>query len=577
MNLLDNIREKVINMLDCIKLEMPADYHWDNYDNVTVEIPQNPKNGDLSTNAAMVLCNEQSMRNCLAQKIVEQLKKNTDFISNAVIAGSGFVNITLQRKIWDEIVVYINSKDGYRYGLSDVGHKKLVNVEFASANPTGPMHVGNLRGAIFGDVIARVLEAVGYDITREYMINDTGKQIQVLVNTVFLRYREAIGETIVIPEGLYPGEYLIPVANKLYSEYGQDLLKMDEFERYEIIRKVSLEMIMNLIIKDLKDLGINYDVFTSENELHKSGAVEKLIIKLQEMDLVYSGKLDKPKSVGNDEWESEEQLLFKSSKFGDDMDRPVQRSNGVYTYFASDIAYYQHKLERGYDILIMELGMDHSGYVKRMKAISEILRKGDEIFHIKLHQIVNFYKNGEKLKMSKRSGNVIGVDRVINEVGADAIRFLMLTRKSDAMIKFDIDIVKQQTENNPVFYVQYAHARVKSVLRIAEELDFTGIKADFVLLGSDTEFKLIKCMAKWPNIIKQVLNSFEPHKIAFYLQELAAIFHELWNKGCSDTCMRFIQKDKLQLTLSRLELINAVSIVIKVGLNLIGIKAKNSM
>lgn len=469
-------------------------------------------------------------------------------------------------------------------GNSDIGTGQTVNVEYVSANPTGPMHVGHGRGAVVGDALALLLAKAGYKVTKEYYINDAGAQVDVLARSAYLRYREAFGETIEIPEGLYPGDYLVPVGEKLKETFGDKWLNAEEGDYLEEIKAFSINAMMDLIREDLAVLGVTHDVFSSEKELVENGGVDKAITYLEERGLIYTGVLEPPKGKKPEDWEPRPQLLFKASEFGDDVDRPLKKSDGSGTYFASDIAYHFDKFQRGSDQLIDVMGADHGGYVKRMKAAVKAMSEGKAELDIKLAQMVNLMDNGEPVKMSKRAGTFITLREVIDKVGKDVVRFIMLTRKNDAQLEFDFTKVTEQSKDNPVFYVQYAHARCHSVFRKADE-EFTDLdrtetalaKADLSLLNDESELTLMRLMAEWPRLIEAAAESHEPHRITYYLYDLASEFHSLWNKGTGDVSLRFLHADNLELTKARLALLKAVSLVIASGLLVLGVEPREEL
>ncbi|MCC2646332.1 MAG: arginine--tRNA ligase [Rickettsiaceae bacterium] len=549
---------------------------------LTVESPKDPLHGDLATNAAMILGGQlkKSPRDIAAA--LKIALSEIDYISHVEIAGPGFINFTLKPIIWQDSLKDI-LRNGVSYGDSKIGNKIKVNVEFVSANPTGPMHIGHARGAVYGDALARLLQKAGFEVVKEYYMNDYGGQIDVLAKSAYIRYLEfAKNEQIEIPAGLYPGDYLIPVGEALYKEYGKNFIDAQEEEYLLLIKQFAIEKMMELIKQDLEDLGIKHDVFFSEKTLHDSGNIDKAVDELKAKDLVYKGMLEAPKGKLPDDWEEREQLLFKSTIYGDDQDRPLQKSNGQWTYFAADVAYTRDKLERGFESLILVLGADHGGYVKRLEAIAKAFDPNVKL-EVKIGQLVNFIKDGEPVKMSKRAGTFTTVRDVINEVGKDIIRFIMLTRKNDAVMDFDLDKVKEQSKDNPVFYVQYAHVRTKSILENAKNqleeayLKFYKGNYDLTLLESEEEMHLIKTLASWPKTIESAAIQAEPHRIAFYLQNLASEFHSLWNLGKEKEFYRFIIVDNIELTTARLALAKAIQIVISSGLEVLGVKALDRM
>lgn len=545
---------------------------------ITLEPPRDATHGDMATNAAMVLAGQAKQNpRALAEKIVEKLR-GIDGVTDVAIAGPGFINIRLHPDIWRAQIQVVLAA-GTTYGDSKMGNNKRMNVEYVSANPTGPLHIGHARGAVYGDGVARLLAKAGFDVTKEYYVNDSGAQIAVLARSALLRYREACGETIgEIPEGLYPGEYLKEAGEVIKARFGDTLLHVSEDDAVEKIKPIAIDAMMALIKHDLADLGIAHDVFTSEAALHQNQIVDKAIGLLQKKGHVYRGVLEAPKGETPEDWEPEEQLLFRSSAFGDDSDRTIEKANGVRTYFAGDMGLTYDKLNRGFDELVMMLGADHGGYVKRMQAITSALSDGRVSMDIKLCQLVHLFKNGEPLRMSKRAGNFITVRDVLDEVGKDILRFVMLMRKTNQDMEFDLDKVKEQSKDNPVFYVQYAHARAHSLLRQASQVLPGAVEKSSkpdatitALLAHDAELAIIKKMASYPRLIEQAAAACEPHRILYFAQELAAGFHELWSVGHGDSAIRFVQEDKPELTTARLALARAVSTVIASALDVCGV------
>ncbi|TDI61435.1 MAG: arginine--tRNA ligase [Alphaproteobacteria bacterium] len=555
---------------------------------ITLEPPRDSSHGDIATNAAMVLSKPAGMKpRDLAELIVAGLQSDDD-VTHAEIAGPGFINISVAPVLLHAVVERVLTRPD-DYGQSPVGAGQKVNVEYVSANPTGPLHVGHCRGAVFGDALCALLEKGGYDVTREYYINDAGSQIDILAQSTYLRYLEALGEDIgKIPEGLYPGDYLVPVGQKIAQEDGDKWRGLDEADWLEHFRVTASGAMMDLIREDLAVLGISMDVFVSERSLHADGKIDRALQALEEKGLIYEGVLDPPKGKLPDDWEARPQTLFRATKFGDDVDRALKKSDGSWTYFAADIAYHQNKLERGFYQQVDVWGADHGGYVKRMKsAVSAIsLAVGDQEaeLDVKLCQMVKLLKNGEPFIMSKRSGTFVTLRDVVDEVGKDVVRFIMLTRKNDAPLDFDFAKVVEQSRDNPVFYVQYAHARVCSVLRRAGDEVASVDTTDASLAGAElsgltdgAEINLMKKMADWPRTIDAAAQAHEPHRIAFYLNELAAMFHAYWNKGNDDKSLRFIQPTDLSITRARLALIRSVALVIASGLQILGVTPVEEM
>jgi arginyl-tRNA synthetase len=551
---------------------------------MAVEPPRDATHGDIAVNAALVLSKQAGMNpRAIAELIAAGLRADHD-IESVDIAGPGFINMKLKPAfILDRIPEILGA--GTAYGDSFVGGGAAVNVEYVSANPTGPMHVGHCRGAVFGDALASLLEKTGYKVAREYYINDAGGQIDVLARSAYLRYREALGEDIgEIPEGLYPGDYLKPVGQALVRDYGSALLTQSEAEWLPKVRLFASDAMMEMIRDDLQSLAIVHEVFFSERALHESGRIQEALDTLAAKGLIYTGVLEPPKGKLPDDWEARPQVLFKATDFGDDVDRPMQKSDGSWTYFAADVAYHWDKIERGYNQMIDVLGADHGGYVKRMKAVVKALSDGNAELDIRLCQLVRLFRNGEPVKMSKRAGTFITLREVVDEVGKDVVRFIMLTRKNDAPLDFDFAKVTEQSRDNPVFYVQYAHARICSVLRKAADAYPTADLSDGALAGADltkladvSEIALVKLVAGWPRLVEQAALAHEPHRIAFYLYDLASEFHSLWNKGNDDTALRFIQDGNPGVTLARLAMIRAVAVTIASGLAVLGVEPVQEM
>ena len=548
---------------------------------VAVEPPRDATHGDMATNAAMVLAKPAGLApRVIADALAAKLLTDPRVIA-ADVAGPGFLNLTLAPAMWQGVVKAALT-DGASFGASAIGQGRRVNVEFVSANPTGPMHVGHVRGAVVGDALSRLLAFAGWDVTREYYINDGGAQVDVLARSAYERYREAHGLDPEIREGLYPGDYLIPVGEALKAKYGDTLL--DKGEQYWLadLRAFSTDMMMAMIREDLALLGVQMDVFSSEKALYGTGQIEAAIETLRSMDLIYMGTLEPPKGKTTDEWEAREQMLFRSTAHGDDVDRPVQKSDGSWTYFAPDIAYHFDKVNRGFDELIDILGADHGGYVKRMKAAVSALSGGRVPLDIKLVQLVKLYKNGEPFKMSKRAGTFVTLRDVVEQAGADVTRFMMLTRKNDVALDFDFAKVLEQSKDNPVFYVQYANARINSVLRKAAAAgvacdDAALLMADFTQLGHPAELEMARKIAEWPRLVEIAAKSNEPHRVAFYLYELASEFHGLWNKGNDDPSLRFVQEGNAATTLAKIALARATGVVISAGLGILGVTPVEEM
>ena len=621
---------------------------------VVVEPPKDSSHGDMATNAAMVLAKEAGKKpRDLAEQIAIRLRAD-DLIASVDVAGPGFINLTLKASVWADTLRTVLD-GGYSYGQSEIGAAEKVNVEYVSANPTGPMHVGHCRGAVFGDALASLLVFAGYDVTREYYINDAGAQVDVLARSAFLRYREALGENIgEIPEGLYPGDYLKPVGQVLVNLYGPSLLEKPESERFPIIRQTALESMLVMILTDLKQLNIAFDTFYSEKALSEGAVrffapdqrpifyfartsydttpkgpggvraylaseklkeaqarnenvtsiaftaeqvpgevgepnyIAKTLNELAERGLLYEGRLQPPKGKPIEDYEDREQTLFRATAFGDDVDRPLIKSDGSYTYFASDIAYHKNKFERGFRNLVDVWGADHGGYVKRVEAAIKAVTSGKATLDVKIVQLVKLLRNGEPVKMSKRSGDFVTLREVVDEVGKDAVRFMMLYRKNDAVLDFDLAKVIEQSRENPVFYVQYGHARGHSVFRNAREVipdlpEEAGARAAFLVdaalerLSDPAELDLLRRLALYPRTIEAAASAHEPHRIAFYLYDLASEFHALWTRGRDLPYLRFIINNDAEITKARLALVQGVVSVLASGLAVLGVDAPYEM
>ncbi|MBU4530717.1 MAG: arginine--tRNA ligase [Hoeflea sp.] len=556
------------------------------FERLAVEPPRDPAHGDISTNAAMVLAKPLGMNpRSLAEMISAQFNSDPD-VAETSVAGPGFLNFRLTAPFWQRLVSVI-ARDGVDYGRSTVGAGHKVNVEYVSANPTGPMHVGHCRGAVVGDALANLMAFAGYDVTKEYYINDAGSQIDVLTKSVYLRYREALGEIIgEIPAGLYPGDYLVPVGQALAKDYGTALRSMPEDERMALIKDRTIDAMMAMIRDDLKALNVEHDVFYSERSLHADGerAIRNAINDLTFKGHVYKGKLPPPKGQTAEDWEDREQTLFRSTEVGDDMDRPLIKSDGSYTYFAADVAYFRDKFERGFTEMIYVLGADHGGYIKRLEAVAKAVSAGEAKLTVLLCQLVKIYRNGEPVRMSKRSGDFITLRDVVDEVGVDSVRFMMLYRKSSESLDFDFAKVTEQSKDNPVFYVQYAHARCASVMRQALEifpdLDLSAealASADLSDLVHESELALIAKLGEYPRMIEAAASGQEPHRVAFYLYELASLLHAHWNKGRDEPGLRFVNDKNRQSTIARMGLVYAVASVLKSGLSITGTDAPEEM
>ncbi|MBL3574433.1 arginine--tRNA ligase [Rhodovulum sulfidophilum] len=580
MNLFNDLRALVIDCLDAMVAEgaLPAGL---DFSNVAVEPPRDAAHGDMATNAAMVLARPAGQKpRDIAETLAGRLAADPR-IASAEVAGPGFLNLRLAPAVWQGLVAKVLGQ-GAGFGRSSLGAGQKVNIEFVSANPTGPMHVGHVRGAVVGDALASLLDFAGWDVTREYYINDGGAQVDVLARSAYERYREANGLEPEIREGLYPGDYLIPVGAALKEKYGASLLDKGEEHWLADVRLFATDMMMQMIREDLAALGVTMDVFSSEKALYGTGKIEAALDRLKGMGLIYEGVLEPPKGKTPDDWEPREQTLFRSTAHGDDVDRPVMKSDGSWTYFAPDIAYHYDKVGRGFDQLIDILGADHGGYVKRMKAAVAALSEGRVPLDIKLIQLVKLWKNGEPFKMSKRAGTYVTLRDVVEQVGRDVTRFVMLTRKNDAPLDFDFDKVLEQSKDNPVFYVQYAHARISSVLRKAAGAgiavdDATLAAADLTKLDHEAEIAVAKKLAEWPRLIEIAARSNEPHRVAFYLYELASELHALWNRGNELPELRFLQEGDAATSQAKIALARSVAVVISAGLGILGVTPVDEM
>jgi arginyl-tRNA synthetase len=584
MNLFADFDFRIKNALE--NLEIIKEKRSDvDFGRVTVEPPRDASHGDVATNAAMVLAKPLGTNpRALADLICGELKNDPD-ITEVSVAGPGFINIRLATGYWQRLLASI-IEAGTDYGRSKVGAGKKANVEYVSANPTGPMHVGHCRGAVVGDALANLLSFAGYEVTKEYYINDAGSQIDVLARSVFLRYRQALGESVgEIPSGLYPGDYLIPVGQALAEEFGPRLHNMPEEEWMPAVKDRAITAMMQMIREDLEALNVHHDIFFSERTLHADGAqrIRTAINDLTFKGHVYRGTLPPPKGQLPEDWEDREQTLFRSTEVGDDIDRPLIKSDGSYTYFAADVAYFKDKYERGYDEMIYVLGADHGGYVKRLEALARAVSDGQTKLTVLLCQLVKLFRNGEPVKMSKRSGDFVTLRDVVDEVGRDPVRFMMLYRKNSEPLDFDFAKVTEQSKDNPVFYVQYAHARCMSVFRQAKEafpdldIDSLDLAAAVKDIADENEMQLIGKLAEYPRLIEAAALSQEPHRLAFYLYDLASFFHAHWNKGKDQPELRFVNDKNRQLSIARLGLVRAVASVLKSGLAVTGTAAPEEM
>lgn len=586
MNIFDTYQQKLVEVIELLVADGRLPEGLD-LSRIVVEPPRDPAHGDLATNAAMVLAKPaQKNPRALAELLLPALSQ-IEGVANVEIAGPGFINLRLDPDVFYSVLAKV-LVEGKQFGRGAAKAERPVNVEYVSANPTGPMHVGHGRGAVFGDALSSLLDFAGHQVTREYYINDAGAQVNVLARSAMLRYREALGEDIgAIPEGLYPGDYLVPVGQKLAQEFGRSLLDKPESEWLPQVQDIAIDSMMAMIRDDLDALGVRHDVFFSERVLHNGesdGSISSMIRELEARGYVYTGSLPPPKGQLPEDWEDREQLLFRATDVGDDIDRPLVKSDGSYTYFAADVAYLRDKYKRGYKDLIYVLGADHGGYVKRLEAVGRAIG-GDEVKVVALlAQLVKLLRDGEPVKMSKRAGSFVTLREVIDEVGRDAVRFMMLYRKNDAPLDFDLAKVVEQSKDNPVFYVQYAHARCASIFRQAGELlpdldvaEAALQSASFSVLSDEAEIGLLKLISQYPRVVEAGAQSYEPHRIAFYLYELAAAFHGLWNKGKDTPQLRFVNQTDRESTLARLALVAAVRSVLVSGLTVLGVSAPDEM
>jgi arginyl-tRNA synthetase len=584
-DLFRHFRERVTAAVAALQVEgkLPASL---DLERIAVEPPRDPGHGDLSTNAALVLGKAAAMPPRAVAQLVAQRLANDPDVAAVDVAGPGFINLRLADSFWHARLRDVLAA-GPTYGDSDLGQGRKVNVEFVSANPTGPLHVGHGRGAVVGDALASLLIKAGYNVTREYYVNDAGGQVDVLARSAYLRYREALGEDIgPIPQGLYPGDYLKAAGQELAEEFGTQYTTEPEDEWLPIFRDTAVAAMLQLIKEDLVRLGVEFlpSSFKSERAIVAKGMIDEALTTLEAAGLVYVGTLEPPKGKLPDDWEPRPQTLFRATQFGDDVDRPLKKSDGSWTYFAADIAYHLDKYRRGFADMIDVWGADHGGYVKRVQAAVMALTEGQGRLDVKLCQLVSLSDHGEPVKMSKRAGTFITLREVVDQVGKDVFRFVMLTRRNDQTLDFDFAKVVEQSKDNPVFYVQYAHARARSVLRLAaaslpgEGLDPESLgNAPLALLDDPSELALIRLLASWPRMVEGAAEAHEPHRLAFYLQEVAALFHGLWNKGKDDAGLRFIQSGARDLTLARLALVQAVAFVVASGLNVFGVEPAEEM
>ena len=563
----------IIELLDKFKLE--SNHNFDDSEilkKITLEPPKNSINGDMSTNLAMLLSKSLKLN---PKEIANKLKPYILKLPNIAlvdIAGPGFINITLKQSTWSDFIknMLLNPQN---WDKQNIGKGQNINLEYISANPTGPLHAGHARGAVFGDALASLLDEVGYKVIREYYINDAGSQIEKLVESSLLRYDECNGQDIKeIPDGLYPGEYLKDVGKELFKKYGKNLKQNSKEDIFDLVRKVSIEVIMKMIKEDLSKLGVKMDVFTSEKNIISGNLLTDILTLLENKNLTYYGTLDPPKGTDPNTWEKRQQFLFKSSSYGDDSDRALKKSDGSWTYFATDMAYHLDKINRTNGDLINVLGADHTGYISRINAAVNALSNGSITIDTKVCALVNLMENGNPIKMSKRAGNFVTLSDIIDAVGKDVIRFIMLTRRNDQSLDFDFKKVTEKSKENPVFYVQYAHARCNSIFKSAEILEENLSVENTDLLSGNDETELIKFISQWPRTLELAAKNHEPHRICYYLIELSSMFHTLWNKGKDNLNVKFIVENDVKLTNARLLLVKAVALTIRKGLSILKIK-----
>ena len=560
-------------------MELNKSYSKEDLSKISFEFPREASHGDFSTNAALILSKKLKIN---LDQIFEEVKKffeESDDFKDIVLAKSGFINFFVKDHILHDFIREV-LKDKKNFGKKEIGKGERVNIEYVSANPTGPLHVGHTRGAVFGDTLANIFNFVGFDVCREYYINDSGEQIRNLAKSVYLRYKQNFSDKeIAIPEDLYPGEYLIPIAKKISEEHGKKFLDKDESIWLDFFKRESISSVMNIIKNDLKSLEIKHDVFISENVLLKEGHVNKAYKYLEDKKLLYEGNTNPPKGSKKDEWIEKKHILFKSKNFGDDEDRVVKKHDGQWTYFMPDIAYHLNKYERGFIRMINIFGADHSGYIARMKAAVKAVTNEKANLEIKTCQLVRLSRAGKPVKMSKRAGSFITLKEIVNEVGKDAVRFMMVSRKNDAQLDFDFEVFKNENNDNPIFYIQYANARISSLIRNSEEKIGIDIKdkdllnANLALLQNENEKKIIFQIANFPKVIEQSATFMEPHRLSYYLRDLASSFHQYWNLKIDNKRIHILDKSEIDLSLARVALLFAVSITIKTGLGLLGIEA----
>jgi arginyl-tRNA synthetase len=575
MDIIADFKEKLITLLktNIISQNIEAT----NLHKITLEIPKDKKHGCLATNAALILAGNYKKKPLeLAELLADIFRQELALIKNITIANPAFINFHMEDEFWQNSLIKIY-KTKKNYGRNNIGNNRNINIEFGSPNPTGPLHIGHSRGSVFGDVLANILEFSSFKVSRENYVNDAGKQIDVLAKSLFIRYQECcLNKKINIPKGLYPGEYLIEPAQKIFNEFGRKFIDHTENEYLDFFKERAINDMLKIIKRGFAALNIKHDNYFSEKSLHDSKAISDVINFLNTKNLTYRGTLEKPKSIKDSDWEAQEQLLFKAGDFGDDTDRVLQKNNGEYTYFAADAAYHKNKLSRGFYDMILVLGADHGGYIKRMKALIKALSDNQANIEIKICQLVKFVKNGEAIKMSKRDGSFLTIEEVIKQVGVDALRFIMLTRKNDMNLEFDLNIAIAQTKDNPIFYIQYAHARICSVIR-QNNINIDDLSLNTPLsLTNEHEIDLIKHISIFPSIIKNIAITYEAHKLAFYLQNLAAKFHAYWSLGSNHANLKFIT-DNITTTNDRIILLLTTKNIIEEGLRLFNIKAIDKM
>jgi arginyl-tRNA synthetase len=583
MNVFQHFRDEVIRALGQLAEagRIPAGL---DLARVTVEPPREESHGDLSTNAAMVLSKAADLKpRALAELLAERLRVVAS-ISEVAVAGPGFINLRVKEAFWQARIADV-LRAGTTFGSSSVGAGVRVNVEYVSTNPTGPLHLAHARGGVFGDALAALLAKVGFAVTKEYYINDAGAQVDTLARSAYMRYREALGDDIgVIPEGLYPGDYLKEAGQALAARDGDKWRAAPESEWLAPVRQFAVEAMMALIRADLHAIGVDHDVFTSERALVETGGVERALERLSDLGVLYVGTLSPPKGKSIDDWERRPQTLFRATDFGDDVDRPLKKSDGSWTYFAADIANHYDKFQRGFPVMIDVWGADHGGYVKRMQAAVKAITAGKGALDVKICQLVTLLRDGQPVRMSKRAGTFVALSDVVDEVGKDVVRFIMLTRKNDSPLEFDLAKVIEQSRDNPVFYVQYAHARARSVMRHAQSempnIDAAPAalaRAPLDRLADAAELNLAKLLAGWPRLVESAADAHEPHRVAFYLYDVAAAFHGLWNKGKDDASLRFLIATDAALTAARLALVQATATIIASGLEIMGVEPVEEM